>query len=190
MIIKEAVCDGVFCLNEQRELIPPKEGESVLFENEAQVLFARGKNEGEKLGYANACHELRTLAAVLHTIAERLLKKKEELLTELKPEVIDFSFAIAEKIIRKELSSPAEHERLIAEYIDLAKAAFATQPLTIYLSPDDFTAMQQRFALEVSSIHYLPDPLMRRGDCRIETKEGLLNAQIKRQLEDIREQIS
>ncbi|MCH9609750.1 MAG: hypothetical protein S4CHLAM45_01410 [Chlamydiales bacterium] len=190
MIIRDAKCDKIVFLSENRELLPTEQREDLLYENEYKNAFSKGKEEGERRGYAKAVEELKSLTLLLHTIADKLVEQKEQLLSEMKPEVIDFSLTVAEKIIRTELAQPKVHEKLIHSLLNQALKHFGNHPLKVFLAPDDLVLFQQTFPLETGSIRYLSDPLIQRGDCRIEAASGLLNAQINRQLEDVRAKLS
>lgn len=150
----------------------------------------KGRDEGEKRGYAKAVEETKQLIALLHTIADRLMEHKKILLTQLKPEVVDFCLAVAEKIIRKELGDPKAHEMLVHSLLNQAMKTFTAEALTVYLAPDDLVMFQQSFPLEGGQITYLADSLLQQGDCRIVAKSGLLSAQITRELEDLRAKLS
>ena len=182
MIVKDAKCEKVVFLTPARTLIA-EEG------HELSEIY-KGSDEGERRGYAKAVEELRRFTTLLHTIADKLLEQKKAMLTQLKPEVIDFSLEIAEKVIRKELSDPKTHEKLISSLLNQAIKTFSGEPLTVYLAPDDLILFQERCPLEGGAINYSSDPLLQCGDCRIEAKSGVLTAHISRELEDLRAKFS
>lgn len=182
MILKEAKCDKTVFLTPSRTLIVQDgQGEEEIF---------KGRDEGERRGYAKAVEELRRFTTLLHTIADKLIEQKKAMLNQLKPEVIDFSLEIAEKVIRKELSDPKAHEKLINSLLNQAIKTFSGESLTVYLASDDLVMFQERCPLQGGNINYAEDAMLQCGDCRIEAKSGVLTAHISRELEDLRAKFS
>ncbi len=191
MIIRDAKVDTHLFLTPNGELHAQNklDGEvEELFQHEWQKAFLKGQEEGEKNGYAKAQEELKSFNSLLQAIATKLMEHRKQLLVQLKPEVIDFALRVSEKIIRSELSRPETHIKLIQSLINQATKALPTEQLTLYLCPEDLHFVQHH--LQAPSLHFFPDPLMRRGDCRIEAKSGLLNANITRELDDLRTRIT
>lgn len=189
-IIREARCENTLFITSNGELISSKENQDSVLEAELECAIYKGRDEGEKRGYAKAVEDLKQLMTLLHTIADRLMEQKKQLLTQLKPEVVDFALSIAEKIIRKELSDPKAHEKLVHSYLNQAMKIFVGEALRVYLAPDDLVMFQERFPLEGGNITYLADSLLQQGDCKIVAKSGLLSAQITRELGDLRDKLS
>lgn len=187
MILKEVMCDANYLLTPTLELkvamTDLKQCSNELMRDEIQQAFRQGKEEGERQGYAKAREETQHLCALLHTIANHLIEHKKRLLTHLKPEVIEFAFQLTERLVRHELSHPESFVKLIHALINQAMTAFAGQPLTLFLGPEDL--MQLEHIITPSSkqgLHLLADPKLRPGDCRIESAGGLINADVMREL--------
>ena len=62
--------------------------------------------------------EARAEAAVLREKAEAdIVSEKKKAVNEIKDEISDIAILIAEKVVEKEIT-PADHEKLIAQFID------------------------------------------------------------------------
>lgn len=152
--------------------------------------FAEGKEEGEKIGYARAKEEMEDLIQLLQSISDKMLEHKKELFHHLKPEVIDLVIAIAERVIRIELSQPEKLTKLIESF--LTQSAFQGEVVKIFLAPEDMCIMEKTLnkiqydMTEIKGIRIAVDPLQRQGDVRIETKSTLQNFTLSRELEDLR----
>lgn len=172
-----------------------KEGISDLIAEECRKAFQKGFEKGEKVGHQRALEESKTFLDLLQVIARKVLEQKERLLDQLKPEIIEFSMVVCEQVIRKELSQPQALVRLINTLLNLAHPELKNDPIHIILSPEDYLLLEEIFshiqydAQKLAEIQFKSDPLMRRGDCRIETKSALLNYDISRELSDLQTKV-
>ncbi len=174
-----------------------QEGEACadLVEEECRKAFQRGQEKGEKIGYRKALDESKVHVDLLQTMARKILEQKKHLLDQLKPEIIEFAIAVCERVIRKELTQPQALVRLINSLLASATPSLKNDTIRIVLSPDDFVMLEKSFhhiqydEREVEGVRFVSDPLMRRGDCRVETKTGLLNYDISRELADLQSKI-
>lgn len=157
--------------------------------------YQKGKEEGERQGYEKAQKELEAFVNLLQTMAAKILEQKKSLLEHLKPEIIEFSLAICERVIRQELAQPEKLARMIDSLLATATASLQGDLVKIILSPDDLILLENHLTKiqydkhEIKGIRFNPDPTIRRGDCRIEAKTGLLNCTISRELEDLRSKV-
>lgn len=187
MIVKQAKCDLNYVLTSCGELTEQvalkEEAARELLQIEIKRAFRQGKEEGERCGYAKALDESHHASLLLHTLADRLIEHRKQLLAELKPEVIELAFQIAETLVRHELSQPAQFMSLIDALINQALRNFADTPLKVFLAPEDLNAMQEALKqLKSHTIAFHADPKLRQLDCRIECESGVLNAEIAREL--------
>jgi flagellar assembly protein FliH len=101
--------------------------------------------------------------------------------------------AIAEKLLHRTIHShPEAAAEMIRETLKLA----AGQPeLRIHLHPDDLRFLGDQADAVVRTLtgcakpELIPDPALRRGDCRIETRHGEIDARIETMLERIAEEL-
>lgn len=178
------------------ELLPSApERPTDFLEAECHASFQKGHALGERIGYEKAYHELGLLYDLLQNVTHKLLEYKQKLLDQLKPEIVEFVIAVSERVIRKELSQPHTLARVIHTLLLAALPALKEDHLVIALAPEDYALLAQNVEWiqydlrENKEIHLLSDPLVARGDCRIETKSGLLNYDIQRELSELQEHV-
>ncbi|MCC5832891.1 MAG: hypothetical protein JJU12_07610 [Chlamydiales bacterium] len=195
-VIRGESVKEVALLSSTGELMHPKgEDHACLVEEECRKAFQRGEEKGEKIGYHKAVEESKVFLDQLQMMARKILELKNRLLDQLKPEIVEFTLAVCERVIRKELSQPQALVRLINSLLVSATPSLKNDTIQIVLSPDDFVILEKSFTQiqydkrEIAGIRFVADPLMRRGDCRIETKTGLLNYDISRELADLQSKV-
>lgn len=192
-IIRGATIDGQVHITSDGEIHREEDGKERLYAIEQTQIYQKGIEEGEKLGYEKALKETHSYLGLLQTIAAKMLEQKQNLLEHLKPEILDFSLIVCEKILRQELSHPEKLAKMIQTLFNAASHEMKGEDVTIFLSPQDLSLVCDHLKTmrheESASLHFTADPLMRRGDCRIESKSGLLNCTIARELEDLRAKI-
>ena len=166
-----------------------------LIQLESRRAFQKGESYGEKIGYAKAINETQMLTTLLHTLSRKLLEHKNQLIDHLKPEVIEFSITVCEQVIRHELSQPETFINLINSLLTYTATHLWEEAPQIILAPEDLAMLEEHLntihfdSRERGAVHFLADPLIRRGDCRIEMPSGLLNHMVKRQLADFQAKI-
>ncbi|MCH9625598.1 MAG: hypothetical protein S4CHLAM123_07740 [Chlamydiales bacterium] len=160
-------------------------------EEECRRAFQKGEELGEKVGYEKALGELKILVHLLQKMMGNLLEQKKQLLENLRPEVIEFSIKVCERVLRKELERPETLVYMIQTLLDLSAPHFAQEAFQIFLSPEDLQMLEKhvKTVQKKLEIRFRADPMMCRGDCRIETKTGLLNHMLLRELENIQEEV-
>lgn len=173
--------------------------------------YQRGLLEGQKQGYRNGKEEgfeegfkkgidkknqeLGAAIEVAYTIVASLKTRREEMFEQAKPELIKFSLAVCEKMIRRELSHSQSFIALLEALLNQAKNVLKEAAVSIILSPEDYSMLQN----EISNISYdkhhfreldlQEDPTIPRGNCRIQTPLGLINFDIQRLLTNIEEKV-
>lgn len=170
--------------------IPPS-----FVEDECRLSFQKGQEDGKKIGYACALHEINSLFELLQTLSKKLLEQNKRLLEQLKPEIVEFAISLCERIIRKELSHPEALVQLINSLLNVSATHLRNAKLNIILSPDDLVMLETQLIKiqydqrEIEGISFHSDPSVQRGDCRIETPSGLLNYNISRELANLQAKI-
>lgn len=186
---------AVLSPNRELQFLQHDEATKDLFEEEWAKAFQKGEEKGERSGFERARKEMAPSLNLLQAIASRLLELKGRLLDQLKPEIIEFAIAICERIIRKELSQPEALVKLIQSLLGSASTAVQQDILHIHLAPDDLIMLEKQLnqihydRQQIKGIRFAADSLMRRGDCRIESKTSLLNHDISRELLDLQSKL-
>jgi flagellar biosynthesis/type III secretory pathway protein FliH len=169
------------------------EGFFELLNEERAKAYERGKEEGEKVGYAKAKEEMEAFLTLLQTITGKILEQKKTLFDELKPQFIEFAISLSERVIRIELSQPEKLAKLIESFLNHAN--FQGETLKIFLAPEDLVMMESQLSKlnydkkEIKGVRFCPESLQKRGDVRIETKTSILNFSLSRELEDLRAKV-
>lgn len=197
MIIRGETVTDHATLNASRELHFSSLAQDVssCIEEACSQAFHKGEKKGEKLGYERALVEVKSLLQMLQTLSCKLLECKQYLLEQLKPEVIEFAISVCEGVIRKELSQPEALVALINSLISHAAAHMHNDTVQLILSPEDLIALEGHLATifydkrEIRGISFRSDPIMQRGDCKLETGTTLLNYTISRQLADLQSKV-
>lgn len=186
---------SVLLANGELLLLKNNEKPADLYEKEWTKAFQKGQEKGEQIGFEKAKEEIKVLLDLLQIMAAKLLEQKMRLLDQLKPEIIEFVIAICERIIRKELTQPEALVKLIHSLLLTASPAMEQDLVHIILAPDDLVLLGgeldyiQYDKQLIKGIRFVADPLMRRGDCRIESKTALLNHDISRELLDLQSKL-
>jgi flagellar biosynthesis/type III secretory pathway protein FliH len=172
-----------------------KEGEGSFIEEECRKAFQQGVEQGKKIGYEKYAQENKPLLELLPLIAQKLLEQKRKLLELLKPEIVEFCLHVCERVLRRELSQPESMATLINSLLNVCLPQFSHEKIHILLAPEDLVMLENHLTQihfnkrEIEGISFRADPLIKRGDCRIEAKTGLLNYSIARELADLQAKV-
>jgi flagellar biosynthesis/type III secretory pathway protein FliH len=134
----------------------------------------------------------RNAAGDLIEAARELRGARARLLEEAAEEVVELSFAVARRILRREVEAdPAVALPLVREL--LQRAAAGTE-VTVRLSPRDHAMVAAHDALPESAgldgVHFRLDTAIAPGGVLVETAAGGLDGRIETQLELIEEALS
>jgi len=134
-----------------------------------------------------------TLLPALKSLVQELTTAKQVWLKQWEATALDVAVAIAEKVIRRELSqSPEISADLVKETLQLAAG---NGEINIRLNPDDLNSMENGQSLLVDELKKLArsqiaaDPNLQRGDCIVETTFGSIDNRIDTQLQRIRDEL-
>lgn len=162
-----------------------------------EVAYQTGLREGWEAGHLEGLtrgieagkKELATDAKTLKLMVEEALEAKAEILRNAELEMVRLVMDVAKKVIRQELSSnPAVVAKVVTS---------ATQKVTewdivkIRVNPDDFELLNQYWSGENEEGHMgtweiVADKRVKTGGCIIDTKSGIVDAQIDTQLAEIK----
>lgn len=165
------------------------QGFANLIEEECRKAAQEGEKRGEKIGYEKAKEEMQIHFTLLQRMTRKILEEKTRLLDAIKPEIVEFSLKLSEHLIRQELSRPESLIKLISSLLTVATTSvFEHDCVHVILAPEDLNLLGNHLSeihfdrRAVGQLRFGSDPLMKRGDCRIEMKSGLLNYDIEREL--------
>ena len=151
--------------------------------------FAQGEKDGLELGEKKGIKVIENIESILIELS----RLKKEIPKQYEKEILDLTFAIAKKIIHREI---ATDESAIKETI-LNALHFAVEKSKVILrvNPEDFDYVEKlrtQFFAEVKdlkSISMTSDPSISKGGCFLETPYGDIDARVGTQLEEVQQSI-
>lgn len=151
------------------------------YKNGAKFMWDKAEQD-----YGSATRTLLLTCQQLDTLRATLMKNSSQ-------EFLDFSLAVAEKILRISLR---EQDHTIAATIEEAlRRAVKSDEFTIHVHPDDYDTIVARSPELVAGLSGLNNIVVRkdssieRGGARIESDNCTIDATISCQLEQIREEV-
>jgi len=149
----------------------------------------QGFNEGMAEARKVAEAEKNRILADARLVLEQARAKRGEVMQESEQELVELALAIARKVIDLKLE---EERKLI---VNIARQALAraaqSREITLRVNPDDYDEVisaQGNLDIPVwQKVDIEADPAVEAGGCVIDTGSGLINAQIDRQMAEIRE---
>jgi flagellar assembly protein FliH len=170
--------------------------------NDAERIREQAEAEGRRIGEAQVeqtvarqlASELATLLPALRNVVEDILHAKQAWLTHWEKSTVHLAAAIAERLIRRELSqTPKITLTLVREALELAAGS---SQVRIHMNPADRetlgpqveTLIKELSALASSEL--IADPQVSPGGCRVETRFGVIDQQFEAQLARIREELT
>ncbi len=166
---------------------------------EARQIVAEAQSYAEELRQSVEieAQELRESAyqagkeASLSEMMSYLIESREirdKTFTETEQDILRLAVKLAEKIIGNEIKSD---KKVIANIVSTALRNTKRQDkLTVRISPNDFTAVQEHFSLLSQSsrsnyVDIVPDPRVAMGGCIIESEVGTVDARLETQLRSL-----
>ncbi len=157
--------------------------------------FIKGFNEGQKEAYNRLQREysekIREFSLVLDSISSKIDNQIKEQIQRINEFVLQLSFQIAEKIIRREIEKDSPILKVVDEA--LKKLSYANEA-TIKLNPSDFHFVESSLSvinkkLNSISVIFEADERIEKGGCFVESEIGNANGRISSQIENIKRQI-
>lgn len=163
-------------------------------EAEANAIRRQAREAGLAEGRETAHQEWEAKQAELNKLVEEIDAERSSFFDRMEPEVARLAVTIAEKVLARELETRPEG------VVDLVRSAMKRmrerEALRIRLNPDDVAlvrAAKDELMEEVNGVKkldLLEDRRVGRGGCVIESSNGILDARIKTQLEELERVIS
>jgi|GEM_PF-1961691 len=169
-----------------------KEPVEQLLEQERAKAFQEGLKQGTQAGYESAMKEVQTHIHFLQKISVKLLEEKEALFQRLRPEIVELCMAICEKLLRKQLANSQTFIQVIRSLISSLPFFSKQEAIHVLLCEEDFRMIEKELSslhLDCEGLEFHADSLLERGDVRIETKLGIMNCSLNRELENLQSQI-
>jgi flagellar assembly protein FliH len=167
-------------------------------QEEADAVRAKAEQEGRQAGRQAieqiVREQLATALPALGEVIREIRHAKQAWLTHWEASAVHVAAAIAQRLVRRELSSRPEITlTLIREALELAAGS---SRLRIHLNPADHQQIGPRAEMLVkelsplASAELLADPEITPGGCRVETRFGVIDQQFESQLGRIEEELT
>jgi flagellar assembly protein FliH len=169
---------------------------------QAQAIRQQAEKEGqaaamkamEKTTEQKVADQMQSLLPALKKVVADLDQAKQAWLKQWEHQAIRVSAAMAERVIRRELSKqPNITLALVREALELAGG---TADVRIYLNPEDHQALGKQAQLLIRELgragaaELVANQDIGRGGCRVETQFGQIDQQIATQLARLEEELS
>jgi flagellar assembly protein FliH len=146
--------------------------------------FGQGYAQGERAGSEAAAARAEAILQRLAQTIEELGELRTALIRKTERQVVQLALAIAKRIVHREIA--LDKELLTA----MARVALdrlgANASATIRLHPDDYAVtVASRSADEGGAVKVVPDPVVRRGGCLIQSDFGLIDIGVDAQIQEL-----
>ena len=170
--------------------------------HEANVIRSQAQQQGlqaamqaaEKTIRSKIDQQMQTVLPAMSQAVEEIHRAKQSWLKHWEDSAISLAAAIAQRIVRRELTrQPDITVALIREALELATG---TDKIQLHLNPIDFEALGDEVNQISKSLGILArtevisDPHTEQGGCRVITKFGEIDQQIKTQIAQIERELS
>lgn len=177
------------------EVVNESEDQNKKIEIELHNHFIKGFNEGQKEALNRLQKEysekLREAYSVIDSVTSKIDTQIKEQVQKINEFVLQLSFQIAEKIIRREIDKESPVLKIVDEA--LRKLTSANE-VTIKLNPTDLKLVESHLSIinrkiNSGNIRLEADERIEKGGCFIETEIGNSDGRISSQIENIKRQI-
>ena len=123
------------------------------------------------------------------------INKNEQFLEASKAEITKLIIAICEKILHKKLENTDAFIHIVENLLSKAKSIAHGEHVQILFFPDDLETLENQLKSldydkhNITRLDFISDPSVPQGTCRLESSLGLINFDIKRELENLEEEL-
>lgn len=147
----------------------------------------------ERILDEKVAQQMKTLVPALQGAVHQIEESRQEWLQHWESAAVGLSAAIAERLVRGEISRRPEIATVwVREALELAAGS---SELTVRLNPQDYETIAHQVQQLTSAINPLAnarveaDPTISLSGCRVETTYGTIDQQLETQLERIQEEL-
>ncbi|NSW76519.1 MAG: hypothetical protein HPY68_07045 [Candidatus Atribacteria bacterium] len=154
--------------------------------------WRKGLREGQEAGKEEVRKLFDEKVAIWEKWLMEVRKNRTEILANLEEPILEFSFALARKIIGREI----EREPFIERIVERALQKLSNrEKVLVRVSRNDYVRvkeMKEELLRRIDGLGYLEiqeDPRIEEGGCIVETVFGNIDAQVETQLSNLREEL-
>jgi flagellar assembly protein FliH len=155
--------------------------------------YGDGFRKGQEAGFKEGNLEAQRLTDRLHTIIERMMDKRQEILAETEQQIVDLVLLMTRKIVK--VISENQRNIVVSNVVQALRKVKGRGDVTIRVNLNDVAMTTQHVkdflaaAENVKNITVVEDSSVDRGGCLIETDFGSIDAKIVSQLNEIEQRI-
>lgn len=155
--------------------------------------YEDGFKKGQEAGFKEGNLEAQRLIDRLHTIIERTMDKRQEILAETEQQIVDLVLLMTRKIVK--VISENQRNVVVSNVVQALRKVKGRGDVIIRVNLADVAMTSQHVkdflasAENVKNITVVEDSTVDRGGCVIETDFGAIDAKIVSQLNEIEQRI-
>ncbi len=155
--------------------------------------YTDGFKKGQEDGFKEGNLEAQRLTDRLHTIIERMMDKRQEILSETEQQIVDLVLLMTRKIVK--VISENQRNVVVSNVVQALRKVKGRGDVIIRVNLSDVAMTTQHIkdflssAENVKNITVVEDSTVDRGGCVIETDFGAIDARISSQLNEIEQRI-
>lgn len=181
-----------------RNLLNDAEKQALEIRENAQK---KGYEEGYEKGYFDGIEKAKSeidqkyslLLNTLKNLSESALAEKHKIIKNTEADIVNLSVDIAKKVVNMELAT--DNKIIVGFVMEAIKLLEDKEKIIIYTHPLDIELIKSHraeFAALVDttdSLHILPDELLERGECRLESKSEIIDTDVNYQFGEIKKKL-
>lgn len=176
-----------------------KNADSIILEteNNKKVIETKGFNEGfsagREDGFKEGSAEVNRLIERMHTIVEKTMEKRQEILSETEQQIVDLVLLLARKVVK--VISENQKNVVTSNVIHALRKVKTKGDVTIRVNLLDVQMTTEHIkdflehAENVQNITVVEDISVDQGGCIVETDFGSIDARISSQLHELEQKI-
>jgi Flagellar biosynthesis/type III secretory pathway protein len=155
--------------------------------------YSDGFKKGQESGFKEGNLEAQRLTDRLHTIIERTMDKRQEILAETEQQIVDLVLLMTRKIVK--VISENQRNIVVSNVVQALRKVKGRGEVIIRVNLNDVAMTTQHIkdflsaAENIKNITVVEDSSIDRGGCVIETDFGSIDAKIVSQLNEIEQRI-
>ncbi len=152
-----------------------------------------GFKKGQEAGFREGNLEAQRLTDRLHTMIERMMDKRQEILAETEQQIVDLVLLMTRKIVK--VISENQRNIVVSNVVQALRKVKGRGDVTIRVNLNDVAMTTQHIkdflttAENIKNITVVEDSTIDRGGCVIDTDFGAIDAKIVSQLNEIEQRI-
>lgn len=155
--------------------------------------YSEGYKKGQEAGFKEGNLEAQRLTDRLHTIIERMMDKRQEILAETEQQIVDLVLLMTRKIVK--VISENQRNIVVSNVVQALRKVKGRGEVIIRVNLNDVAMTTQHIkdflssAENIKNITVVEDSTVDRGGCVVETDFGSIDAKIVSQLNEIEQRI-